>query len=73
MLIPRHIKEHIKEEYIDTAKMDDNDLLMQYFKKHDTDNNMKLDGLELLKAISNMEGKIEEKILFCLNINFVTL
>ena len=58
MLIPRHIKEHIKEEYIDTAKMDDNDLLMQYFKKHDTDNNMKLDGLELLKAISNMEGKI---------------
>jgi len=50
-----HIKEHIKEEYIDTAKMDDNDLLMQYFKKHDTDNNMKLDGLELLKAISNME------------------
>ena len=57
MFIPRHIKEHIKEEYIDTAKMDDNDLLMQYFKKHDTDNNMKLDGLELLKAISNMEGK----------------
>ena len=73
MLIPRHIKEHIKEEYIDTAKMDDNDLLMQYFKKHDTDNNMKLDGLELLKAISNMEGKIGEKILFCLIVNFVTL
>ena len=64
MLIPRHIKEHIKEEYIDTAKMDDNDLLMQYFKKHDTDNNMKLDGLELLKAISNMEGKIEYIVLF---------
>ena len=29
---------------------------MQYFKKHDSDNNMKLDGLELLMAISNMEG-----------------
>jgi len=50
-----HIKEHIKEEHIDTANLDDNTLLMQYFKKHDTDDNMKLDGLELLKAISNME------------------
>jgi len=40
---------------MDTAKMDDNDILMQYFKKHDSDNNMKLDGLELLKALSNME------------------
>lgn len=59
MFIPRHIKEHIKEEYMDTAKMDDNDILMQYFKKHDSDNNMKLDGLELLKALSNMEGKID--------------
>ena len=63
MFIPRHIKEHIKEEYMDTAKMDDNDILMQYFKKHDSDDNMKLDGLELLKALSNMEGKIENIIL----------
>eukprot|EP00092_Neocalanus_flemingeri_P064080 GFUD01077658.1.p1 GENE.GFUD01077658.1~~GFUD01077658.1.p1 ORF type:complete len:123 (+),score=39.55 GFUD01077658.1:355-723(+) len=51
----RHIKAHIKEDYIDTATLDDNNLLMQYFKKHDSDNNMKLDGLELLKAISGME------------------
>ena len=29
---------------------------MQYFRKHDTDNNHKLDGLELLKAIARMEG-----------------
>eukprot|EP00090_Calanus_glacialis_P004298 TRINITY_DN13181_c0_g1_i2.p1 TRINITY_DN13181_c0_g1~~TRINITY_DN13181_c0_g1_i2.p1 ORF type:complete len:160 (-),score=50.74 TRINITY_DN13181_c0_g1_i2:68-547(-) len=50
-----HIKAHIKEDYIDTSTLDDNNLLMQYFKKHDSDNNMKLDGLELLKAISNME------------------
>ena len=48
---------------MDTAKMDDNDILMQYFKKHDSDDNMKLDGLELLKALSNMEGKIENIIL----------
>ena len=31
---------------------------MQYFRKHDTDNNHKLDGLELLKAIARMEGTI---------------
>ena len=35
--------------------MDDTRLLMQYFRKHDTDNNHRLDGLELLKAIANME------------------
>ena len=39
--------------------MDDASLLMQYFKKHDYDNNMKLDGLELLKALSHMEGEID--------------
>jgi len=50
-----HIKEHIKEEYLNTDDLDDASLLMQYFKKHDYDNNMKLDGLELLKALSHME------------------
>merc|ERR1712002_1378794 len=50
-----HIKEHIKEEHIDMEKMDDNSLIMQYFKKHDTDNNMKLDGLEMAKALVDME------------------
>ena len=52
----RHIKEQIKEEYMDINSLDDNRLLMQYFRKHDTDNNHKLDGLELLKAITRMEG-----------------
>merc|ERR1711970_197709 len=50
-----HIKEQVKEEYMDLANMDDDKLLMQYFRKHDTDNNHKLDGLELLKAIARME------------------
>merc|ERR1712083_353864 len=50
-----HIKSHIKDEYINAESLDDNSLLMQYFKKHDYDNNMKLDGLELLKALSHME------------------
>ena len=30
---------------------------MQYFRKHDTDNNHQLDGLELLKALARMDGK----------------
>ena len=37
--------------------MDDGQLLMQFFKKRDIDNNMKLDGLELLYALVDMEGK----------------
>merc|ERR1711887_346945 len=54
-----HIKAQVKEEYMDAkdlTKMDDNRLLMQYFRKHDTDKNHKLDGLELLKAIAGMEA-----------------
>merc|ERR1719347_106272 len=48
-------RQHIKEHYLETEKLDDNALLMQYFRKHDTDNNMRLDGLELIKAIARME------------------
>ena len=40
---------------MDINSLDDSRLLMQYFKKHDTDSNHKLDGLELLKAITRME------------------
>jgi len=52
-----HIKSHIKDEYINTENLDDISLLMQYFRKHDTDNNHQLDGLELLKALARMDGK----------------
>ena len=54
----RHIKSHIKDEYINTESLDDNSLLMQYFRKHDTDDNLKLDGLELLKALARMDGRL---------------
>ena len=40
---------------MDSSSLDDTKLLMQYFRKHDTDKNHKLDGLELLKAIAGME------------------
>ena len=46
----------MKETYLDTSAMDDQQLLMQFFKKRDADNNMKLDGLELLRALVDMEG-----------------
>ena len=57
-ILCRHIKDQVKEAYLDTATMDDGQLLMQFFKKRDTDNNMKLDGLELLTALVEMEGKM---------------
>ena len=55
--LSRHIKSHIKDEYINAESLDDNSLLMQYFRKHDADNNHKLDGLELLKALARMDGE----------------
>ena len=45
----------IKEEYINPEQLDDNSLLMQYFRKHDADSNNLLDGLELLKALAKMD------------------
>ena len=68
VIVSRHIKDQVKEAYLDTSAMDDQQLLMQFFKKRDTDNNMKLDGLELLRALVDMEGKnkftgIQEKVL----------
>ena len=47
----------IKEEYINPEQLDDNSLLMQYFRKHDADSNNLLDGLELLKALAKMDCK----------------
>ena len=55
----------MKVDYIDTNDMSDNQLLMQYFKKHDTDNNAKLDGLELLKALIKMEGNFAKQKHIC--------
>ena len=71
-LLFRHIKEQVKEDYMDISKLDDNKLLMQYFRKHDSDNNHKLDGLELLKAIARMEGNIvHHTVLLLLMLNLL--
>ncbi|XP_071962515.1 multiple coagulation factor deficiency protein 2 homolog [Antedon mediterranea] len=68
-----HIKEHLQQEMdIDIEeKMSDEELEFHYFKLHDFDNNTKLDGLEILNAISHVlpfepkspETKTEQQIL----------
>ena len=62
----RHLKSMIKEEYINPEQLDDNSLLMQYFRKHDADNNNLLDGLELLKALAKMDCKCSHTCVVCL-------
>lgn len=51
---------------IDTSKMSEQELQFHYFKMHDSDNNNKLDGCELIKSLIHWHGKfvIEKKNLF---------
>ncbi|XP_064603133.1 multiple coagulation factor deficiency protein 2 homolog [Liolophura sinensis] len=50
-----HIKEHLKDEInVDEKNMTAEELEFHYFKLHDTDNNTKLDGLEILQALAHM-------------------
>ncbi|XP_060069035.1 putative cyclin-dependent serine/threonine-protein kinase DDB_G0272797/DDB_G0274007 [Ylistrum balloti] len=51
-----HLKEHLKEE-IDTSKpMTPQEMEFHYFRLHDADNNTKLDGLEIMSALSHMSN-----------------
>lgn len=47
-----HLKEHLKEQ-IDVTKMSEADQQFYYFKVHDSDNNDKLDGIELSNAMAH--------------------
>ncbi|KAM7359580.1 uncharacterized protein ACRADG_000205 isoform 2-T2 [Cochliomyia hominivorax] len=50
----QHEREHIQEHMqvpIDTSKMSEAELQFHYFKMHDSDNNNKLDGCELIKSL----------------------
>lgn len=57
-----HIKEHLKE-VVDKPKeqMTDEELEFHYFKLHDYDNNNKLDGTEITKAITHFHNDEDEK------------
>ncbi|XP_070576806.1 multiple coagulation factor deficiency protein 2 homolog [Ptychodera flava] len=66
-----HVKEHLKDVAgeIDENEMTDEELEFHYFKMHDFDNNTKLDGLEMLAALTHMmehdlsmDDKLSEEI-----------
>ncbi|XP_038122520.1 multiple coagulation factor deficiency protein 2 homolog isoform X6 [Culex quinquefasciatus] len=56
----QHEKQHIAEHMdvpIDTSKMSEQELQFHYFKMHDSDNNNKLDGCELIKSLIHWHEK----------------
>ncbi|KAL3266890.1 hypothetical protein HHI36_011040 [Cryptolaemus montrouzieri] len=58
----QHIEEHL-EDLVDApnlSKMSDEELEFYYFQTHDTDRNNKLDGLEILQAISHIIDENED-------------
>ncbi|XP_055587495.1 putative mediator of RNA polymerase II transcription subunit 21 isoform X2 [Uranotaenia lowii] len=62
----QHEKQHIAEHMdvpIDTSKMSEQELQFHYFKMHDSDNNNKLDGCELIKSLIHWheESKNQEQ------------
>lgn len=50
----RHIKEHLKDEIdVKDENLKEEDLQFHYFKLHDYDGNNKLDGIELMNAMTH--------------------
>lgn len=59
----QHEKQHIAEHMevpIDTSKMSEQELQFHYFKMHDSDNNNKLDGCELIKSLIHWHDAKED-------------
>lgn len=54
-----HIAEHM-DVPIDTSKMNEQELQFHYFKMHDSDNNNKLDGCELIKSLIHWHDTKED-------------
>ncbi|XP_021693748.1 G-box-binding factor isoform X2 [Aedes aegypti] len=55
-----HIAEHM-DVPIDTSKMSEQELQFHYFKMHDSDNNNKLDGCELIKSLIHWHDEEKHK------------
>lgn len=51
------MKEHLEEAYIDLDDMNEIQLIATYFRSFDMDKNGRIDGLELLKAITKMNSE----------------
>ncbi|GMT10708.1 hypothetical protein PFISCL1PPCAC_2005 [Pristionchus fissidentatus] len=52
-----HIKEHLDGKIDPTANMTPEQLQFHYFNMHDLDKNGKLDGIELIKAITHFHNE----------------
>ncbi|XP_039288529.1 alpha-protein kinase 1 isoform X6 [Nilaparvata lugens] len=53
-----HLKEHLHAQ-VDTSKMTEQELQFHYFKMHDSDNNNKLDGCELIKSLIHWHDTVD--------------
>lgn len=51
------MKAHNKEKYVNVDELSQPQLIMQHFRNYDLDKNGKIDGLEILKAAANMNGR----------------
>ncbi|XP_060069034.1 putative uncharacterized protein DDB_G0271606 [Ylistrum balloti] len=49
-----HLKEHLKDQINTNRQMTPQEMEFHYFRLHDTNNDTKLDGLEILSALSHM-------------------
>ena len=57
ILLIRHMKEQLEEEFLDLDAMDNEQLLFTYFRTFDLDKDGKIDGLEMMKAILRMNSE----------------
>ncbi|EPB71699.1 hypothetical protein ANCCEY_09218 [Ancylostoma ceylanicum] len=58
MRVFSHIKEHLDGKVDPTANMTPEQLQFHYFNMHDLDKNGKLDGVELIKAITHFHAAV---------------
>ena len=54
----RHVQQHLEVPGLDTAAMSTEELLFYYFKMMDTDQDAKLDGLELVASMIHYAGNM---------------
>ena len=65
------MKAHNKEKYVNVDELSQPQLIMQHFRTFDLDKNGKIDGLEILKAAANMNGKFCQKTFLYYKLDFI--
>ncbi|XP_021366738.1 multiple coagulation factor deficiency protein 2 homolog, partial [Mizuhopecten yessoensis] len=56
-----HLKEHLKDQINTDRQMTPQEMEFHYFRLHDTNNDTKLDGLEILSALTHMVPAVKIK------------